>query len=69
VEIVVADTGGGLPRGLQEGQPFFSTKARGTGLGLLLTRRILARHDGALLLESRGGVGTRAVIRLPVAAA
>jgi signal transduction histidine kinase len=69
VEIVVADTGGGLPKALRDGRLFFSTKARGTGLGLVLTRRILARHDGALLLEGRAGSGTRAVIRLPVASA
>lgn len=68
VEIVVADTGTGLPPGLRAGQTFFSTKPRGTGLGLVLTRRILERHDGALTLESAAGAGTRAVIRLPIAA-
>jgi two-component system sensor histidine kinase HydH len=68
VEIVIADTGGGLPEDVRDGgRMFFSTKPRGTGLGLVLTRRILERHDGSLALESGPG-GTRAVIRLPVAA-
>jgi two-component system sensor histidine kinase HydH len=65
VEIVIADTGHGLPRNAQRGGGlFFSTKPRGTGLGLVLTRRILERHAGSLTLESGGG-GTRAILRLP----
>lgn len=69
VEIVIADTGGGLPAAVRQGGGlFFSTKPRGTGLGLVLTRRILERHAGSLTLDSEPGIGTRAVIRLPVAA-
>lgn len=68
VEITVFDTGVGLPRDNGPGSLFFSTKARGTGLGLLLTRRILERHAGRLLLGPRPGGGTRAAIRLPVPA-
>lgn len=68
VEITVADSGIGLPAGGAPGSLFFSTKARGTGLGLLLTRRILERHAGALTLGRRKGGGTRAVISLPVPA-
>lgn len=67
VEIVIADTGEGLPPALRDGGTlFYSTKPRGTGLGLVLTRRILERHAGSLVLDS-GGQGTRAIIRLPVA--
>ena len=65
VEIVIADTGQGLPAHLSEpGRLFFSTKPRGTGLGLVLTRRIIERHAGSLTLESTEG-GTRAIVRLP----
>jgi signal transduction histidine kinase len=67
VEIAIADTGPGLPKEVLHGDAlFFSSKPRGSGLGLMLTRRILERHGGSLALESGPG-GTRAVIRLPVA--
>ncbi|HYZ34489.1 MAG TPA: ATP-binding protein [Crenalkalicoccus sp.] len=68
VEITVADTGHGLPGPAQGGKLFFSTKPRGTGLGLVLTRRILERQAGTLTLRSQPGLGTTAVIRLPTAA-
>ncbi|HWT09367.1 MAG TPA: ATP-binding protein, partial [Roseomonas sp.] len=68
VELRIADTGPGLPPGLPlDGPPsFFSTKPRGTGLGLALARRIVARYGGAIRLESNPA-GTIATIRLPVA--
>jgi two-component system, NtrC family, sensor histidine kinase HydH len=70
VELRVEDTGPGLPaRARGGGGLFFSTKPRGTGLGLVLTRRIVERHGGALRLgPGPGGAGTRAVVRLPAAA-
>ncbi|CAH0139026.1 ATP-binding protein [Roseomonas sp. CECT 9278] len=70
VEIRIADTGPGLPPGLpREGPPtFFSTKARGTGLGLALARRIIGGHGGSLALASTPR-GTVATIRLPAVAA
>lgn len=70
VELSVADTGPGLPSPARRGGAlFFSTKPRGTGLGLVLTRRIVERQGGTLRLGAGpGGIGTIAVIRLPVAA-
>ena len=70
VEIRVIDSGTGLPRDLKHGLPrlFYSTKARGTGLGLVLTRRIVQGFGGSLRLDSGRGRGTAAVIVLPVAA-
>jgi signal transduction histidine kinase len=69
VEVTIADTGPGLPDPAAEGgRLFFSTKPRGTGLGLVLTRRIVEQHGGALRLDrGPGGRGTTAVIHLPVA--
>lgn len=80
VEIRVADSGTGLPEALlaaaaagargrraAAARPFFSTKARGTGLGLALARRIVGRYAGTLRLESAVGRGTTATIRLPAA--
>jgi len=70
VEIRIADTGPGLPPGLpREGPPsFFSTKPRGTGLGLALARRIIGGHGGSLALSSTPR-GTVVTIRLPAAGA
>ena len=55
----VTDTGPGIPAGDQPDifRPFFTTKAKGTGVGLALARQILRGHDGDLLLAaSRPGV-------------
>jgi two-component system sensor histidine kinase PilS (NtrC family) len=55
-----------LPR---VGQPFFTTKEGGTGLGLPIAHRIVERHGGKLTLESTAGRGTIARVDLPEAAA
>ncbi|MBP0445386.1 hypothetical protein J8J14_11405 [Roseomonas sp. SSH11] len=70
VEIRICDTGVGMPEPLKRGHDplFFSTKPRGTGLGLILARRIVGLYDGTLeLQEGPGGRGTRATICLPAA--
>jgi two-component system sensor histidine kinase AtoS len=46
--------------------PFFSTKASGTGLGLAMVHRIVDAHGGAISVESRPGVGTTIELRLPL---
>ena len=71
VRIVVIDLGGGIsPEDLEHVlDPFFSTKAEGTGLGLPIARQIAAAHGGSLRIESAPGVGTRVDVRLPLAAA
>jgi len=67
VELVVADTGPGIPPGIlaRVFDPFFTTKSGGTGLGLAVARKLLESAGGRLQLES-GPNGTRAVITLPV---
>ena len=46
-------------------QPFFSTKAHGTGLGLPIARQIVEQHDGRMRVESVPGQGTRVEVDLP----
>jgi two-component system, sporulation sensor kinase E len=47
------------------GQPYFTTKLRGTGLGLLIVRRIVREHGGEMEFESEEGKGTRVTLFLP----
>ena len=46
-------------------EPYFTTKASGTGLGLLIVRRIVSEHCGELSIESSAGKGLAVTIRLP----
>jgi len=46
-------------------QPFFTTKAKGTGLGLWLSQRIIQDHGGSITVESELGKGTTFAITLP----
>ncbi|MEW6751028.1 MAG: GAF domain-containing protein [Candidatus Latescibacterota bacterium] len=67
VEIEVADEGVGIPpKHLQRiFEPYFSTKRRGSGLGLATAHSIIANHEGHIAVESRMGVGTTFRIYLP----
>jgi signal transduction histidine kinase len=67
VEIVVRDTGKGMSAEVlaRLGSPFFTTRAQGTGLGVLLARSVFTRHDGSLEYESTPGGGTAAIASLP----
>jgi len=68
VEIAVADDGRGIgPEDMENlFEPYFTTKPRGTGLGLLISRQIVEEHGGELTLESAPGRGTTARVFLPV---
>jgi signal transduction histidine kinase len=68
VEFQVVDNGCGMDVETKEKifQRFFSTKgSRGTGLGLMITKKIIDEHQGAIEFESETGKGTRFIIRLP----
>jgi signal transduction histidine kinase len=47
------------------GEPFFTTKERGSGLGLGISRRVVDEHGGTLTIESQPGEGTDVVVTLP----
>jgi signal transduction histidine kinase len=69
VVVRIGDTGGGVPRDIQPRifEPFFSTKETGTGLGLSIAAQVMARHGGALVLESSTEKGTIFAVWLPLA--
>jgi two-component system nitrogen regulation sensor histidine kinase GlnL len=70
VEVAVSDTGPGIPSDALEGifTPFVSTKRRGTGLGLSVSRRIVEDHGGSITAESRAGEGATFRVCLPLTA-
>jgi signal transduction histidine kinase len=70
VEITIGDSGAGIPPDVLDKifAPFFTTKARGTGLGLAVVRKVIDRHKGRIDVESQVGVGTTFKLYLPIAA-
>ena len=68
VEISIGDSGAGIPPDVLDKifAPFFTTKARGTGLGLAVVRKVVDRHKGRIDVESQVGVGTTFKLYLPV---
>jgi signal transduction histidine kinase len=67
IRLVVEDTGHGIPREMLTTvfEPFVSTKATGTGLGLAVTKRLIEEHGGHITVENRPEGGARFTITLP----
>lgn len=65
--ILVSDTGVGIPPAHLPHifEPFWTSKATGTGLGLALCRKVAEEHGGGLTVESSVGIGTEFVVTLP----
>ena len=65
--VAVIDDGPGITqeRLKKLGEPFYSTKEKGTGLGLMITRKLLEDHEGELLFDSEIGKGTSVYVKLP----
>ena len=70
IDVVIADTGPGLPPGAEERvfEPDFTTRSRGTGLGLPIVRQIARAHGGEVTATNRPEGGARFAVRLPAAA-
>ncbi len=68
VWVSVADTGGGIPQEQINRifEPFYTTKTKGSGLGLMIVQRTVRSHGGRIELESRVGKGTTFRIWLPL---
>jgi PAS domain S-box-containing protein len=68
VWITFSDSGGGIsPENMSKiFEPYFTTKAGGSGLGLLIVRRIVREHGGEIDLSSDPGKGLALTIRLPL---
>lgn len=68
VNIIFKDSGCGIKEEDRKRlfEPFFSTKARGTGLGLATAKGIVEAHGGGIKVESERGKGTTVIIRLPL---
>jgi signal transduction histidine kinase len=66
--IAVADRGPGIPPDVREKlfTPFFTTKARGTGLGLSTAKRLIEAHGGTIDIACPPEGGTTVVLRLPI---
>lgn len=68
VRIRVQDEGNGIPpeQLARLGEPFYTTKSKGTGLGLMVSKKIIEGHNGRLEISSEVGVGTTVDVYLPL---
>ncbi len=69
IVVTINDNGKGIPDDIKNklGEPFYTTKEKGTGLGLVICYNIIAEHKGEIDFISEDGVGTTFTIRLPLA--
>lgn len=67
MKITIKDDGPGIPNDILHkiGQPFFTTKKTGTGLGIMICKRIIQNHSGEFDISSQEGEGTTISITLP----
>jgi two-component system sensor histidine kinase AtoS len=66
--VEITDTGVGMDRSALDKifEPYFSTKATGTGLGLTIAKRNVELNGGTIAVRSERGVGTTVTLALPV---
>jgi len=68
IRIAITDNGPGFDSDVAQhlNEPFFTTKAQGTGLGLVVVRAVTQAHHGEFFISAEPGRGARAEVRLPV---
>ena len=68
IEIQVKDDGSGMSEEIRANifNLYFTTKPKGTGIGLSIVQRIIYEHGGIITVESEPGNGTTFIIRLPI---
>ena len=66
--IIVKDNGKGMSKELLNKikEPFYTTKQKGTGLGVSLSEQIIKAHNGSLVYESKEGEYTKVIVTLPI---
>ncbi len=69
VVVIFEDTGPGITPDIEKQifEPFFSTKTKGSGIGLALSKDLLAEHQGEIKIESKEGIGAIFVLKFPCA--
>lgn len=67
VELIIEDNGNGMkPEMLEEVfEPFYTTKTRGIGLGLTISKKIVEKHGGKMTIYSQKEKGTKVILCLP----
>ena len=68
VSILIKDNGEGISKKdlKNVASPFFTTKTKGTGLGLVVCKQVVDAHKGSLTIKSDKGKGTTVTITLPI---
>jgi signal transduction histidine kinase len=66
--VLIEDEGGGVPPQVMEKvwDPFFTTKEKGTGLGLGIVRNIIESHNGMIRVDNHKGKGARVTVKFPL---
>ena len=64
----IMDTGKGMPGNALEsiGEPYFTTKRKGTGLGIFIAKQLLKEQHAEMRIESEEGKGTKVIIRFKI---
>jgi signal transduction histidine kinase len=67
INIIISDNGNGIPSHLLNKifNLYFTTKAKGTGIGLSIVQKIITEHNGFITVESKENIGTTFTIILP----
>ena len=68
LRIAIADNGPGIPAEIRDKIfiPFFTTKSRGSGLGLPTAKRFVEAHDGRITIDAPPAGGTTVTLQLPL---